>query len=115
MYFNQIKDEFDANPAEVDRVLKSLGAGGLVFKRAKKFSDVKNDNHTYYEPSILGEMFFDSMFNLIIPKKYETRRAASVYQYAPVSPSPLLDIHLGRQSTKTEKIEKISGVDLVAR
>ena len=69
MYFNQIKDEFSANSNEIDRALKSLGAGGLVIKRAKNFADVKNDNRTYYEPSVLGEMFYDSMFNLVIPKK----------------------------------------------
>lgn len=72
MYFNQIKDEFGANATEIDRILKSLGAGGLIFKRAKNFTAIKNDNRTYYEPSILGEMFYNSMFNLVIPKKVST-------------------------------------------
>jgi len=72
MYFNQIKDEFGANATEIDRILKSLNAGGLIFKHAKKFADIKNDNRTYYKPSLLGEMFYDSTFNLVIPKKVTT-------------------------------------------
>jgi len=79
MYFNQIRDEFNANPSEVDRILKSLGSGGLIFKRAKNFADVKNDNRTYYEPSLMGEMFYDSMFDLIIPKKPNLNKITTPY------------------------------------
>ena len=115
MYFNQIRDEFGANPAEVDRILKSLGAGGLVFKRAKNFADVKNDNRTYYEPSLLGEMFYDSMFNLVIPKKSGTQNLAMSYQNMLSIPSPISGVQFGQQSNPPIRVEKVSGGDLVAQ
>ena len=79
MYFNQIRDEFGANPAEVDRILKSLGAGGLVFKHARKISEANDGNRAFYEPSLLGEMFYDSVFNVIIPRRVTKHTLSEEY------------------------------------
>jgi predicted transcriptional regulator len=115
MYFNQIKEEFGADATEIDRILKSLVAGGLIFKHAKSFDDVKN-NRTYYAPSLLGEMFYDSMFNLVIPRKSCGNEGFTAYQNQNILfiPSQLSEIQIGQQLHKSAKmILKVSGNGVV--
>lgn len=110
MYFNQIKDEFDANPSEVDRILKSLGSGGLVIKRAQRFADVKNDNRTYYEPSLLGEMFYDSMFDLIVPKKPNLKEITAPYNTYGALPAQITTLNIRELSpVNHEEIKVLVG------
>lgn len=112
MFFNQIRDEFGANPSEVDRVLKSLGESGLIIKKAKKFSDVINDNRTYYEPSLLGERFFDSAFSLVIPKKINVQKQSEDSKYPATFislPSPLSEVQIDRQTPTFERIKAMGG------
>lgn len=113
MGFNQIKDEFGANPSEVDRILKSLGESGLIIKRAKKFSDVFNENRTYYEPSLLGERFFDCAFSLVIPKKITVQKQQEENQYPSYifsSPSPLVEVQIDRQKVTSENFRATCSV-----
>jgi|WetSurMetagenome_2_1015567.scaffolds.fasta_scaffold288474_2 predicted transcriptional regulator len=106
MFFNQIRDEFDANPSEVDRILKSLGESGLIIKKARNFSAVFNDNRTYYEPSLLGERFFDSAFSLIIPKKIKIQKQSEETKYPTafeILPSPLTGVQIEKQASTFER------------
>jgi len=110
MYFSQIRDEFNANPSEVDRALTSLAEGGLIFKRAKEFADVKNDNRTYYEPSLLGEMFYESMFDLVIPKKPNLKEITTPYNSYGTLPAQNTTLNITELSpVDHEKIEMVAG------
>lgn len=65
--FNKLKTLFHANSSQVNRALKSLLAGGLVFRRARNVMDTDENNRIYYEISELGQKFYDTMFDLVIP------------------------------------------------
>jgi len=65
--FNEIKELFHANSSQVNRALKSLIAGGLAFRRARNVMDTDENNRVYYEISDLGQKFYDTMFDLVIP------------------------------------------------
>jgi len=67
--FSELRDLFDMNPSQIDRILKSLIAGGIIFKRAKSIKDVDDNARSYYELSTLGQNFYNAMFDLIIPPK----------------------------------------------
>lgn len=65
--FNELKTLFHANPSQVNRALKSLIAGGLAFRRAKNVMDTDENNRIFYEISDLGQKFYDTLFDLVIP------------------------------------------------
>jgi DNA-binding PadR family transcriptional regulator len=69
MYFSRMKDLFDANPSELDRILKSLVSSGLIVKRIADIRGIEDNKRTYYEITSLGQKFFDSTFDLFIPKQ----------------------------------------------
>ena len=68
MYFSEMKNLFEANPAELDRILKSLVSSGLIIKRAHDIKEIQENKRTYYEITSLGQKFFDITFDLVIPK-----------------------------------------------
>ena len=69
MSFSELRDLFDMNPSQIDRILKSLVAGGIVYKRAKSLKDADDNARSYYELSMLGQHFYNAMFDLVIPQK----------------------------------------------
>lgn len=69
MSFSELRDLFDMNPSQIDRILKSLVAGGIIYKRAKSLKDADDNARSYYELSMLGQNFYNAMFDLVIPPK----------------------------------------------
>lgn len=69
MSFSELRDLFDMNPSQIDRILKSLVAGGIIYKRAKSLKDADDNARSYYELSVLGQNFYNAMFDLVIPPK----------------------------------------------
>ena len=69
MSFSELRDLFDMNPSQIDRILKSLVAGGIIYKRAKSLKDADDNARSYYELSMLGQHFYNAMFDLVIPPK----------------------------------------------
>jgi DNA-binding HxlR family transcriptional regulator len=69
MSFSELRDLFDMNPSQIDRILKSLVAGGIIYKRAKSLKEADDSARSYYELSTLGQNFYNVMFDLVIPPK----------------------------------------------
>ena len=78
MSFSELRDLFGMNPSQIDRILKSLIAGGVIYKRAKSFKDVDDNARSYYELSVLGQDFYHAMFDLVIPPKRNAPPAYSM-------------------------------------
>jgi len=72
MSFSELRDLFGMNPSQIDRILKSLVAGGIIYKRAKSLKDADDNARSYYELSTLGQDFYNAMFDLVIPPKRNT-------------------------------------------
>ena len=68
MYFNEIKKVFSANPYTIDTNLKKLVASGLIAKKVKKISDLKNHNKIFYETTEFGNNFLMTICNIGLPK-----------------------------------------------
>jgi DNA-binding MarR family transcriptional regulator len=79
MYFSQMKELFGANPSEMDRILKSLIASGLVVKRAHDIKTIKDNKRTYYEITSLGQKFFDCTFDLVIPQQKNKKTDSGIH------------------------------------
>ncbi len=78
MSFSELRDLFDMNPSQIDRILKSLVAGGIIYKRAKSLKDADDNARSYYELSTLGQNFYNAMFDLVIPPKRNAPPAYSM-------------------------------------
>lgn len=78
MSFSDLRDLFDMNPSQIDRILKSLVAGGIIYKRAKSLKDADDNARSYYELSMLGQNFYNAMFDLVIPPKRNAPPAYSM-------------------------------------
>ena len=78
MSFSELRDLFDMNPSQIDRILKSLVAGGIVYKRAKSLKDADDNARSYYELSMLGQNFYNAMFDLVITPKRNAPPAYSM-------------------------------------
>jgi len=78
MSFSDLRDLFDMNPSQIDRILKSLVAGGIIYKRAKSLKDADDNARSYYELSLLGQNFYNAMFDLVIPPKRNAPPAYSM-------------------------------------
>mgnify|MGYP000870730147 FL=1 len=89
--FGKLRDLFDMNPSQIDRILKSLVAGGIIYKRAKSLKDADDNARSYYELSALGQNFYNSMFDLVIPPKRNAPPAYSMRlpEHRQVVTSPL--------------------------
>lgn len=68
MYFNQIKDEFQANPSTMTSLLRSLVDGGLIERKVQSLNDVFNNNKVFYEVSPFGKRLLTSVFEVSYPK-----------------------------------------------
>jgi len=61
--FSELKDEFKANPGELNRVLKSLIAGGLIDKSVNRLSDLGNSKKIHYDSTSHGVTLMNCFFN----------------------------------------------------
>ncbi|KDE54362.1 MarR family winged helix-turn-helix transcriptional regulator [Methanoculleus sp. MH98A] len=66
-YFNEIKEEFKANPNTIGPVLKGLVDGGLVARKIAKFEDFADKRKVFYEPTALGLRLFRVLNDVAIP------------------------------------------------
>ncbi|NCB44108.1 MAG: MarR family transcriptional regulator [Clostridia bacterium] len=111
MSFSELRDLFDMNPSQIDRVLKSLVAGGIIYKRAKSLKDGDDNARSYYELSMLGQNFYNAMFDLVIPPK---RNAPPTYsmrspEHSQAIPSPLNSVSNVRGGSQHSKSSAIRG------
>ncbi len=67
MYFNEIKEEFDAAPAQVDTALKHLVAGGLVARQIGDLGDIGEKGKTFYTPTPLGRAVVRAVTDAFLP------------------------------------------------
>jgi len=67
-FYGQLQSQFDANPAEMSRALKSLVESGLIDRETETFGDIGNPRKIFYSPTPLGIKFYDSLFDMIVPK-----------------------------------------------
>jgi len=65
--FNRIKEIFNAQPAEISRVLKSLANAGLIAKQVRSIDDIGNTEASYYTPTTLGKNLIKSLYNGLLP------------------------------------------------
>lgn len=67
MYFNEIKNHFNANPNTINPILKSLVASGLIAKKVKHLENIGDGGKVYYRVTRLGEKFLTAMYDIILP------------------------------------------------
>jgi len=67
--FNQIKDQFKGESAEISRVLKKLSNAGLVAKNIRNFDDIGNIEAAYYVSTPLGKKLMRALYEGLLPKK----------------------------------------------
>lgn len=65
--FNKIKEIYDAQPAEISRVLKALANAGLIAKQARAIDDIGNTEASYYTPTSLGKSLITSLYRGLLP------------------------------------------------
>jgi DNA-binding HxlR family transcriptional regulator len=53
--FTELKEEFKANPGEINRILKSLTSGGLIVKRVDRLSEAGDITKIHYNSTSHGE------------------------------------------------------------
>ncbi len=66
-YFNQLKNQFKANPNTINKILRALIERGLVTKKVKKLTDIGDSNKTYYSTTKLGEKLLMNLFEVVLP------------------------------------------------
>lgn len=66
-YFNEIKEEFKANPNTIGPVLKGLVDGGLVARKIAKLEDFADKRKVFYEPTNLGLRLFRVLNDVAVP------------------------------------------------
>jgi len=64
-----VKEIFQAQSSEISRSLKSLANAGLITKRARRLSDVGNNEVSYYVPTVLGKTLIKSPYKGLLPAK----------------------------------------------
>lgn len=67
MYFNEIKQEFGADPAQVDAILKHLVAGGFVARRVMDLNEMGDRRKTYYTPTPLAHAVVKAITDAFLP------------------------------------------------
>lgn len=67
MYFNEIKDEFGAAPAQVDTALKHLVAGGFVARQVGDIGDIGDRGKTFYTPTPMGRAVTKALADAFLP------------------------------------------------
>jgi len=67
-YFNEIKEEFKANPNTIGPVLKGLVDGGLVARKIAKLEDFADKRKVFYEPTALGLRLFRVLNDVAVPR-----------------------------------------------
>lgn len=68
-YFNQLKNEFSANPKTLTDALKALVASGLVDRKVRLLADLKDTNKIYYSSTNLGEKLLMNLYEVVLPQK----------------------------------------------
>ncbi|MEI7591283.1 MAG: hypothetical protein WCJ49_08265 [Deltaproteobacteria bacterium] len=66
-YFNEVKNQFNANANTIDPILKSLVAGGLVTNKVKQLADTGNKGRSYYKTTKLGLSLLDALYEVALP------------------------------------------------
>jgi DNA-binding HxlR family transcriptional regulator len=66
-YFNQLKNEFRANPNTINIAVKSLVASGLVARKVPRIVDAGDANKTYYTATKLGEKLLTNLLEVVLP------------------------------------------------
>jgi len=66
-YFNQLKNEFMANPKTLTDALKALAASGLVDRKVRQLADLKDTNKIYYTSTNLGEKLLVNLYEVVLP------------------------------------------------
>lgn len=65
--FNRIKEIYDAQPAEISRILKALANAGLIAKQVRIIDDIGNTEASYYTPTTLGKILIKSLYQGLLP------------------------------------------------
>lgn len=68
-YFNQLKNEFSANPKTLTDALKALSAGGLIDRKVRQLADAGDTNKVYYTSTSLGEKLLVNLYEVVLPPK----------------------------------------------
>ena len=70
--FNEIKEYFKAgSPGEIDRILKSLAAAGLIAKIVYDINDLGKPSGYTYSPTNLGKSVIDALFHGVLLQSHE--------------------------------------------
>ena len=64
MSFSEIKDLFEDDPEETERVLKDLKAARLISKFVERVEDLGDREKTYYEVTEFGKDFYNTFTDL---------------------------------------------------
>lgn len=72
-YFNQLKNEFSANPKTLTDALKALAAGGLIDRKVRQLADLEDTNKVYYTSTSLGEKLLMNLYEVVLPPENSAR------------------------------------------
>lgn len=65
-FFNEIKDEFNANPNTMTNVLKALVDGGLIARKSN-FEGLGDKRKVFYEATNMGYRLFKTLNYVVVP------------------------------------------------
>jgi len=77
-YFNQLKNEFSANPKTLTDALKALTAGGLIDRKVRQLTDLGDTNKVYYTSTSLGEKLLVNLYEVVLPHTAGERKRVAV-------------------------------------
>ncbi|WP_342678811.1 MarR family winged helix-turn-helix transcriptional regulator [Methanofollis sp. UBA420] len=67
-YFNEVKEQFGANPNTMAPILKDLVNGGLVARKVQ-VKDIGDRRKIYYEPTAMGTNLFATIYEDLLPER----------------------------------------------
>lgn len=68
-FYNEIKDEFNANPNAITPVLKALVDGGLIARKTN-LEGLGDRRKVFYEPTNMGLRLFKTLNYIVIPPMF---------------------------------------------
>lgn len=101
-YFNQLKNQFNANPKTLTVILKSLVASGLVDRKVKQLVDFGDTNKNYYTTTKFGEKLLMNLYEVVLPPLAVGEQQNPNIQFIEPPERELEEIHIPRQNIAYE-------------
>lgn len=103
--FNKIKEIYDAQPAEISRILKSLANAGLIAKKVRSIDELGDTEAAYYTPTTLGKSLIASLYRGLLPTSPLTKGHNLVNSGEISKHSQVISAKSGLQPTVPDKMQ----------